>query len=412
MLGQMIIVVRRFLKRSFLPTLLLLFIMIFFVSPNNKILNKFYYFIVLPTAVLSLRLADYRWLYKLIPLRYLLLLFAYLCLSLCWSNITPGDRPQVYIFQSLYILYFVISIIITAQYRDNWLAWLGPGLALIVTMHVIIVSWIWYSVHPLAVRIEGLGRLNNPLELASIYAVIAAFCSISYIRGKDKMSYAYLAPFFVSLGGIILTRSRGPLLAILVVTIGAGLLIRNQRSKYLITLIVLIGLACLAIEPNVLYSLSERGTSFRPEIWEKGWPRIMESWVFGHGIATSLEVTINEQMQFHHYHNIILSTWFYSGIIGILLLVILIGKTIIYGLRNSSTWPWVSAFIAGSICLWTNGDRLMIHPYPLWLYFWLPLAMIIAIPIKGQAKDQAITNPLKSKIGEIDDPLPGSKVGT
>src|SRR5512135_3660672 len=123
---------RRFLKRTFLPALLLLFIMSFFAAPNNKTLNKFDHFIVVPTAVLSLRWADYRWLCKLIPLRYLALLLAYLCLSLCWSRITPGGRPQEYIFQSLHLLYFIIIIIITAQYRDNWLAWLGPGLALMV----------------------------------------------------------------------------------------------------------------------------------------------------------------------------------------------------------------------------------------------------------------------------------------
>ncbi|HJW28944.1 MAG TPA: hypothetical protein VJ508_06795, partial [Saprospiraceae bacterium] len=78
--------------------------------------------------------------------------------------------------------------------------------------------------------------------------------------------------------------------AALLVTTGASLLIRNQRSKYLIVLIVLIGLAFLVIGPNLLYSLSERGTSFRPEIWEKGWPKIMESWLFGHGIATPSKV--------------------------------------------------------------------------------------------------------------------------
>jgi O-antigen ligase len=413
MLGQKIRIFRRFLECNFLPVLLLLFIISFFAAPNNKILNKFYFFMVLPTAVLSLRLADYRWLYKLILLRYLLLLLAYLCLSLCWSSIIPGGKPhpQEYIFQSLYILYFVIIIIITAQYRDNWLAWLGPGLALIVTMHIIVVSWIWYSAHPFTVRMEGLGRLNNPLELASIYAAVAAFCSLSYLKGRDKMSHVYLVPFFVSLGGIVLTRSRGPLLAIVLVTLGASLLIRNQRSKYLIALIVFIGLACLAIEPNLLYSLSERGASFRPEIWKAGWPRIMESWIFGHGIATSSKVIIDGQTQFNHYHNIILSTWFYSGIIGILLLVILISKTIIYGLRNSSAWPWVSAFIAGSLCLLTNGDKLIIHPYQLWLYFWLPLAMIIATASEKKAEDQAMTNRLKPKTGEIAAPSPGGKTG-
>jgi len=404
MLGQKIIIARRFLERSFLPALLLLLIIGFFVAPNNKILNKFYYVLVLPTALLSLRLADYRWLYRLILLRYLLLFLAYLCLSLCWSTIVPEDKLQKYIFESLYVLYFVIIIITTAQYRDNWLAWLGPGLALIVTLHVIVVSWIWYSVNPLAVRMDGLGRLNSPIQLASIYAMVAAFCSISYLKGKDKLSHMYLVPFFISLGGIVLTRSRGPLSAILLITIAAGLLIRNQRSKYLIALIILIGLACLATEPNLLYSLSERGTSYRPEIWEHGWPHIMEFWIFGHGIATSSKVVINEQMQFLHYHNIILSTWFYSGIIGVLLLTILISKTIIYGLKNSSGWPWVSAFITGFICLLTDGDKLIIHPYPLWLYFWLPFAMIMAPSSNRHTGDQAMTSSLKSGTGGIGAP--------
>lgn len=370
--------VQRFIKSYFLPAMLLLLIMGFFWTPEQHELKRFLRrFLVFP-ALIGLQLADYKRLYKSTTVRIFIFFLGYLCLSLSWSSYSPQDKFYEYILYSFEILYFVIIIIIITQYNHKWLMLIGPGLVFIITIHIFIAAWFWYIAHPLTNRLEGLGNLDLPLQLATTYSATAAFCIISYLMGNDKISTVYLLLLPVCLGGIILTGSRGPLLGFLLVTILAISLIRNQRARILFALMSFMGLALVVIEPNLFYFLSERGASYRPEIWAKAWHKITESWIFGYGIATSPKLILDNQMEMWHYHNIFLATWFYGGIIGVLLLTMMIITTIVQGLRVRSAWPWLAAFVSSLLCLLTNGNRLISSLCPEWFYFWLPFAMILA----------------------------------
>ena len=269
-------------------------------------------------------------------------------------------------------------IVITTQYNHKWLVLIGPGLAFAVSLHVLIAGWLWYQVHPLTDRLEGPGIFNASIQMATLYSAIVAFCIVSYLRGEDKRSIFYLIPLIICFGGIILTGSRGPLLTSLYVAAIAALLIRNRRTKLLFALIGLTGLIFIAINPNLLHALLERGASYRPEIWAKAWPKIIDSWIFGYGIATSPKLILDNQLEMEHYHNIFLATWFYGGIIGVLILTIMVIMTIVQGLRAPSAWPWLAAFVSSLLCLLTNGNRLVYNLRPEWFYFWLPFAMILA----------------------------------
>jgi len=372
------IVSRKFIKSYFLPAMLFLLIIGFFWATEYHELKRLLHKFLIFPALISLQLADYRRLYKLIPARCFVLFLGYLCLSLSWSSHVPGDIFFEYILYGFYILSFVIITIVTTQYNHKWLLLIGPGLIVVVITHILIASWFWYKVHPLTDRLEGPGIFNQSIQLATMYSAIAAFCMVSYLRGQDKMSTIYLLPLFICLGGIILTGSRGPLLTFLLVATVAALLIRNRRGRILFALMSFTGLIFVVIEPSLFHSLLERGTSYRPEIWAKAWHKITESWIFGYGIATSPELMLDDRKEIHHYHNIFLATWLYGGIVGVLLLLLLIVTTLVQGLRVPSAWPWLAAFISSLLCLSTNGNRLIYSFRPEWFYFWLPFAMILA----------------------------------
>ena len=123
----------------------------------------------------------------------------------------------------------------------------------------------------------------------------------------------------------------------------------------------------------------ERGTSLRPAIWVDGWQRIRDNgaWVFGNGAGASTALEVGN-LAIRHYHDIFLSTLFYGGLVGVALLCGMLATILIDGLRVPATQPWLAAFCVGVGCLLTNGDRLVIHPHPVWLYFWLP-ATVVAI---------------------------------
>ncbi len=387
------IISRRFIKSYFLPVTLFLFIMIFLGANEHHELKRFLRRFLIFPALASFQLVDYQQIYRLIPARFFILFLGYLCLSLSWSNHIPGDIFFEYILYGFYILFFVIIIIITTQYNHKWLVLIGPGLTFVVTLHVLIASWFWYKVHPLTDRLEGPGTFNASIQLATLYSAIAAFCMVSYLGGKDKRSIAYLLPLTICLSGIVLTGSRGPLLTSLCVATIAALLIRNQRTKLLFALIGLTGLMFITINPSLLHSLLERGASYRPEIWAEAWPKITDSWIFGYGIATSPKLILDNQLEMEHYHNIFLATWFYGGIIGVLILAIMITTTIVQGLRTPGAWPWLAAFFSSLLCLLTNGNRLVYNLRPEWFYFWLPFAMILAnLNVESSGRDSVTSN--------------------
>ncbi|MFO1432057.1 MAG: O-antigen ligase family protein [Candidatus Competibacteraceae bacterium] len=374
---------QRFIKGYFLPAMLFLFIIgffwtdLFWADGYHDLKRFFNRFLIFP-ALISFQMVDYRRIYKLIPIRFFFLFVGYLSLSLSWSSYTSDDVFYRYILYGFYIACFIIIIITSTQYNYKWLMLIGFGFIFIASFHVLVAAWLWYREHSLTDRLESPGILNQSIEMATIYSAIAAYCAISYLRNKDKASIIYLIPLTICLGGIVLTGSRGPLFTCLLLMILAALLIRNRRAKLLFVLISLTGLALILIEHNLFHFLSERGASYRPAIWVKAWSKITESWIFGHGIAATPELILDDQTKIYHFHNIFLATWYYGGIIGMLLLVIMIISTLIQGLKVPDAWPWLAAFISSLICLLTNGNRLIYYLRPEWFYFWLPFAMILA----------------------------------
>lgn len=371
-------ITRRAIKSYFLPAMLILFIMGFFWNADYHELKRFIQrFLILP-ALISFQSVDYQKIYKSIPARFFILFLVYLCLSLFWSDYNPDDKYFEYISYIFYILFLVMIPLVAVQYNYKALPMISIGFIFIVTVQVLMATWLWYTMHPLTDRLQGHGTLSLSIQLATIYSAIAAFCVVSYLKEKTRAGAIYLAPFTICFGGIIFTGSRGPLLTLLAVTMLAALLIKNQRAKLLFALIVFIGLVFFLLEPNVFYAPLERGASFRPAIWKNAWHKIAESWVFGYGIATSPKLIIENQLEMEHYHNIFLATWFYGGIIGVLLLMSMVVTALVQGLRTPAAWPWLAAFISSLLCLLTNGNRLIYDIRPEWFYFWLPFAMILA----------------------------------
>jgi O-antigen ligase len=371
-----IIKTQELVKQHFLPVTVLLFIAGFFLAPTSKALNNFYYALVLTPALLCLKKEDYRWVFDFRLLRYLLVFAGYLCLTLLWSESNPEDKFFKHLVYGIYVLGFVITIAMVAKYRQHWLALLADGLIGITAIHVLVAGWSWYAVHPLTTRFAGMGRLDHSVQLAGVYAAVAAICFIKYLQSCHRLSTLYLLAALIDLVGILLTASRGPLLALLMVVVGASLLIRNRRAWLLLIFTSISSFICLAVVPNLLHLLL-RGASYRPEIWAKGWEKICEAWFFGHGIAASSELLISNNLKMLHYHNVFLNTWLYGGLVGVLLLAALILATVRQGLKKPATLAWLGAFSAGLLCLLTDGNRLLISPSEIWLYFWLPFAMIM-----------------------------------
>jgi hypothetical protein len=81
-----------------------------------------------------------------------------------------------------------------------------------------------------------------------------------------------------------------------------------------------------------------------------------------------------------------MTTLFYGGIVGLLLLLVLIGSAIWQGLTrtgNLQKFLLTCMLIFGALCIVTDGHTLIRHPKPVWIFFWFPIALVAASELPG-----------------------------
>jgi hypothetical protein len=367
---------RILVRQRVVPLLLCGTVAAFFVLPDNVALNKTYYAAVAPLTLFALGAADFARLWRATTLRWITAFIAFMTLSAAWTSGEPAESTRALLLFGVSTLIFVLLICACDR---NWFDRLLPWCAGVTTLHIGVISAAWYMTHAIDEPLEAIGRLDHPLELASVYASMAAMSLVRYTQAPGPRRSPYLVTVVACVVAILLTGRRGPLLAFAAV----GLLaVTYQRSAHATKLIAALLIGCAALlllEPALMDQLTERGTSLRPAIWIEGWQRIRDdgAWVFGNGAGASTALEVGN-LAVRHYHDIFLSTLFYGGLVGATLLFGILAATVIDGLRVPASQPWLAALCAGVGCLMTNGDRLVIHPHPVWLYFWLP-ATVVAI---------------------------------
>jgi O-antigen ligase len=114
------------------------------------------------------------------------------------------------------------------------------------------------------------------------------------------------------------------------------------------------------------------------DIWTYTLSRVAEKPWFGHGLAAYLGM---EQGNFTFPHKIFLSTLFYSGIVGLALLLALLVACFIGIIRNwrRPAAPLLLALLTHAIIgRLTDLGQLTPGPAPLWIILWLPIGFICA----------------------------------
>jgi hypothetical protein len=366
-------VTRQFARERIIPPLLFATVAAFFVLPNNVALNKVYYALVMPVVLLSMGNTDYRRLVQHPMLRWSTAFILFMTLSAAWSP-ANGEGPASLLIYGASTLLFILLV---SSCERRWLDRLPDWCAAIVVLHAATILAAWYSRHGIAEPLEGIGRLDHQLELAQVYASIAAMCLVHGMRAGRPMRWVHLGAVAICLLAILLTGRRAPLLAFAAVGTLNAAAHRSAHTAKFIAGLAAAGAALVLLLPQVRQALVERGTSMRADIWVEGWHRIDQNgaWMLGNGSGASAALAVGN-MAIRHYHDIFLATLFYGGVAGTALLCGLLAVTVIRGIRAPAAQPWLAAFCVGIGCLLTNGDRLVIHPHPVWLYFWLPATLI------------------------------------
>jgi O-antigen ligase len=368
---------RRFLLDRGIVYLYTLFIAGYFLLPMAAGHRKLFYALVVPAVVLLWR--DILRFYRGNALTALLLAYmGYMMGTLLWTADFDGGEALAAVWYSFALLCFcLVSGFIWIQYpqRIDRLAhrstWLAAALALISIV-------VWYLSNPFpASRLEPLGVMHHQNKAACAYGIFLIL-SVHYLfseKGRsNKALYIGLSCVILSL--VLFTQSRTALAGVSV-----GLLVLlGARALWVIGAGLGASWILLAINPQD-WGHRVADFSFRPGIWKQLLADMNGHWWFGQGYLVNPKV---EALGFlhDHAHNSYLASLRDGGALGLLLLLAILAVAGLWALRlykDRGERLYLALLLYGMTCITMDFDRLLVHPKEIWLFFWLPIALIMAV---------------------------------
>ncbi len=368
---------RRYLLDRGIVHIYTIFIAGYFLMPMASGHRRLFYILVLPACLLLWR--ELRDFYRGNALFHLLCAYTiYILFTLSWS---PDPNPSI-ILEAVWGALAVIPFCMLSGYlwvhyprRMDQLAHRGVWLAALAASSSILV---WYAANPFPeARLEPLGVMHHPNKSACAYGVALMFCT-HYIlneRGRDNRAlYVVLATILLSL--ILLTQSRTALAAVC-----AGLLVM-AGWRAIGAILGGLGVSWLLIASNPKdwwHRVSE--FSFRPGIWEQQIEDMAGHWWLGHGFVSETSVAAYDKV-FNHAHNSYIASLRDGGVIGLAMMLAILALAILWSsrlLRERRERFYLAMILYGMTCVTMDFDRILLAPRELYLFFWLPIAFVMAL---------------------------------
>lgn len=351
------------------------------LAPSNKIYQQgLVLFLWLPTLVLAwsaravyidaLRRQSALW-------GALLLLMLWAGLSLAWS---PAAAPSREVKRLIYILVFLMAFPLLAQaglIRIRHLLQLGGGLLAIAALISIVR---FYGVHgqPLIGRLEGIGEISHPILGA--YVIGAVVLIMLYQLPRRRAAQVVWALSLICLGAfVVLSQSRGAVLALLITVVLAPLWFRDLHSRVIALLAVLA--TCVAF--YLLYDLiAQRGASYRPEIFHSVLLMIGEHPWTGLGLGAEYDVKA-VGLLFDHSHNMFTHVAIELGLPGMLLWIAVWLFTLgeIVRARNTLMGKILLAlWVYSTLAMQFDAASISGTPRAEWFVSWLTVGLAMLLP--------------------------------
>lgn len=244
-------------------------------------------------------------------------------------------------------------------------------------------------------RLYPFGLVQQPIFGASIYAMVGLICFYQIFEKKlIQQVILNLAVFCLSSFIVLLTMSRGPLLAYslsLILVLGYFIYHCDKltgRGRYIWGIMAILGIGSvifvmqLAKHANLL-SLWTSRDSYRLQIWKETWSYIKDYFPWGVGFKKELSIVLTDIAQANHPHNLFLSKLYREGLIGLLFLLEIlvlcilkinkVWRTHFGGLASLLFIHGILSCLTDTSTFWDGKNFEMI------LFFWFPILFIAAI---------------------------------
>ncbi len=384
--------IRSFLeKKHYFFITYFFFLLGFFIVPIGHWVNNFFVLIAFPYLV-TLQLKRIQLICRSSLWILSMVLSIYMCLTLLWAD-TPVSIDYVhYLIRSVYLFVFLSLTIELALRYPKFIDYLFVFLCWVAAITGIIsILWFYSSFSFHTDRLLSLGaKVRHPVKGASVYGMIALVCYFHVLKSKRSSAWIYAVLSVVILFSAALTQSRGPLGALLVTFLIGAVLTRNKKLFATVLCVIIIGGLMFFNIEGFKEMITVRGYSYRLEIWQQTIARIKEALLFGEGIYTDTKFIMASGAKLNHSHSIYFATVLYGGLIGLFLLLTLqaiaLWKSFLYFLKEND-FTYVALLLFAFICIIASRHRIISHPDVLWIYFWLPIALLAA---KKLSSDKAV----------------------
>lgn len=346
------------------------------------------------------------------------LLLAWLAITVSWT--THPDKAHLYkLLGMTWIFVMAIRLLLDNPRLFNTTMSISLGVASIVVLVTLIIYFQAEGTSFYLSRLDQFGERTVPaIVVGKISAVCLMFCLMQErLNSKPSTRIAFTAMALVFLLPLILSFSRTAMVALFVTALWYFLQNRNTRASVIVagTTVLLLTLMLMDNNSEWLTNISRSATvEIRLWGWRVTWQEIIQAPWFGHGLQAPLVVDWRDTpflhgVEFHHTHNLLLTVWYEAGVVGLVLLLALFGLIAsklrpLMHIAEVRYWSYIAIFAL--LASQVDSPTLIDRPAGDWLWFWLPLAMLInidklavgtvAVPSRsGAANESSIATPGK-----------------
>ncbi|MDR2688490.1 MAG: O-antigen ligase family protein [Azoarcus sp.] len=238
---------------------------------------------------------------------------------------------------------------------------------------------------------ENFAEFHNSVDAGTYYAPALAFAIWLALTEKKRIAIVgwALCAFIIAVF-LYFTYARTAWLACMAFVVILFMFAATPRVRNSVFWImgIAILLAMIFVSDVILYELTERGLTFRDEIWSNVISRLPGHWMFGYGAgADTGPFSIgNENQIVWHVHNLYLQILYQFGLSGLILMLIASTACLVklFRLRsNALASLWLAILSGGLLSMFFAMNNFVGSPNRIWIYFWLPVAGCLALAENG-----------------------------
>ncbi len=354
------------------------------VLPERSLYHKLFYMtIAAPTLLVMLlhpRSSKAMW-HNPVIISFLLF-SAWALLSVTWSDTDQSFSSLLK--RPLYILMLFAACALMALHSHQRLAQ-STLLAALLMLPIAAYSLVNFISNQIpGDRLIGTGALDNPLLSSHLFGFFCALWLALSMTLPARQSWPALVAVSIMGAAVLATGSRTPLLATAMTCAWLIVACWSKRALWL----MLSGAAALVVLALIYpEALSNRGLSYRPELWLKTLSKVAEQPWHGFGFDAQLTIFLADMPTygFSEPHNFALGVLYYTGIIGLIIWLAMHALALFQCWKHKGNFMFI---VCGALLVYgiggglTEGGGILSRPKEHWLVTWIPLALIAALSIR------------------------------